>query len=260
VDVVVVEDVVVELVVDVEVVLDDAVLELVLDALTVLVVEKVDVDDADDDDVVVDVVVKDDVEVDVVDDADVVVVVIVEKDEDEDVDELDAVKVVAVVAEDVDVVLKVFVDEVVVVDVVVEKDDELDVVVVVKEEVLVVVDDVVVDTDVVAVDVRLDVCVVEGDVISQPKNDPSSCFATSMLNASDNSSEVDLPSLMVSAASLTAKIIQTLPSWSGLHSRLNKFDEYRVDRGSTISLRNAPSPVSVFSRQESRSALASTRP
>ena len=47
----------------------------------------------------------------------------------------------------------------------------------------VVVEDVVVDTEVVAVDVSVEVCVVVGDVISQLKNVLSSCRCTSSLRA-----------------------------------------------------------------------------
>jgi len=85
------------------------------------------------------------------------------------------------------------------------------------DEVVEVEDDVMVDTDVVADDVKVDVCVVDGDVTSQLRNVPFSWRATSSFNALLSKPDRDCPEGMASSASGTASITWTTPIMSRRH-------------------------------------------
>ena len=85
----------------------------------------------------------------------------------------------------------------------------VDVVVVVVE--LVDDDDVVVETDVVALDVIVDVCVVDGEVISHPWNVPENCSMMTSLSASANSVRSDTLVPSMSSFKSTSKMTCTLP-------------------------------------------------
>jgi len=91
---------------------------------------------------------------------------------------------------------------------------ELLVVVVLDVLVLVRVEELVVETDVVAEDVRVDVCVVDGDVNSQFRNEPSIWRATSSLSASVSSCTRDSPVAIISSACPTASMTCTNPAGS----------------------------------------------
>lgn len=139
--------------------------------------------------------------------------------------------------------------------------DVVDVVLVLEElVVLVLEDDEVVDTDVVAEDVSVDVCVVDGDVISQLKKVPSPCRATSSLNAAARSCDRCSPVGMASSDLRTASRMCTCPTRSWRHETSKKVPWCRPASCCVISARAAARPGAVRLLHDSRSPVASVSP
>jgi hypothetical protein len=194
----------------------------------------VDVDE--DEDVDVDVPVLVDEDVSVLDDVDEDVVVDVDEDVVVDVDE--DVVVLVDVDEDVVVDVDVLLDELVTVDV--DEDVVVDVVV----------DDVVVDTEVVALEVRVDVCVVDGDVISQLKNVSLNWRLASSFIASSSSVVRALPVLAMMSSS--SAVFSTMWTWPTMSVRQPRSKYVPFDKPSScwvISRSSSSRPTMVLSRQ-----------
>ena len=137
------------------------------------------------------------------------------------------------------------VDEPVVEDVVVMVLDEVDVLE------LVLVEDEVVDTDVVALDVSVDVTVVEGDVISHPRKVPASCLATRSFSAAANNLRSDSPVPSVSSSPFTSNMTCTFPLKKSVrHPTSNVLPSAFPPAKSVTSLVNPASPTAVTARHE----------
>ena len=133
-----------------------------------------------------------------------------------------------------------------VVDVLDKVDVDVDVVVLVLDEV----DDVVVETEVVALDVMVDVCVVDGDVISQPWNVPENCSMTTSFSASAKRVRRDSLVPRMSSFLSTSRIMCTLPLKSMRHPTSKILPPAFPRSKSVTSFVNAASPIAVNVRHE----------